>query len=109
MERSEGRETDEGCWTDRNAARPARVPREPTVQASTLPRSGRRYSNRNIRLRLQRPPTPAFGQPPHPTAPPLRWAATFATRGEGHTARAIAANLPADRGGSNLGAAGSAR
>ena len=39
------------------------------VQASTLPRSGRRYSNRNIRLRLQRPPTPAFGQHPSSDRP----------------------------------------
>ena len=41
----------------------------PRVQASPLPRCGRRYSTRNIRQRSRRPLTPAIGQHPSSDRP----------------------------------------
>ena len=101
-------ETDEGCWTERNAAWPARVPREPlraSEHATPLwssifhpkhPPAFATPANAGVRpTPLIRPPLRcAAGRPPSPT------------RGEGQTARAIDANLPADQVDSNLGAGG---
>ena len=82
----------------------------PGVQVSTLPRSGRRYSTRNIRQRSRRPPTLAIGQHPSSDRPSasLRGGHLLPQGEKGRLPEPLARTCRPIVRGSNLGAAGRA-